>query len=222
MVELIVVIGLVAMLFGAILVSWRGQTRGADLLNAQQMLAGMIAQARTQAVLNAVMSTPNQANVMILIYGTQPPTGEASKFLRMCRIVRRMNAAGSWQEVGDPIMLPTGTCIVPRVMSNALLETGLRWPTGSYQPLSDISGPSRVTLINQQSTFPSSYYLEFFPDGSVRGNGKSTATTTLKMAVASTTDDATRGPRFNNIAAIRGLLLRPTGGVQFVNDPNGF
>lgn len=222
LIELIVVIALVTALFGVILVSWRGQSRGADLLNAQQMLAGMVAQARAQAVLSAVITSPNQPNVRILIYGTQPPTGEASKFLRMCRIVRLMNTSGTWQEVGDPITLPSGVCIVPRVMSTSLLESGLRWPTGNYQPLSDLSGPSRITLVNQQSMFPTSYYIDFYPDGHVLGNGKSSATTTLKLAVASTTDNATTGPRFNNIAAIRGLLIRPTGAVQFVNDPNGF
>ena len=222
LVELIVVVGLIAALYGLVMLSWGGSKKGPNLLSAQQTVAGLIAQARAQAVLNALSATPNTPSVMLLVYGTQPPTGDATKFLRCCRIVRWNATSRTWNEVGDPVTLPDGVCIVPRVMTSNLLDTGIRWPTGNYQPLSDLDGPTRITLVNQQSMFPTSYYLNFYPDGSITANGKSTANTTLKIALASTLDDAAKGPRFNNTAAIRGLLLRPTGGVVFVNDPNGF
>ena len=73
------------------------------------------------------------------------------------------------------------------------------------------------TAFNGASTV---FFLEFMPDGSVNA-GTVPITPYLKLAVA-TGALANNIPQFTNSVAVRGLIVRPTGAVSFVNDAASF
>jgi hypothetical protein len=106
--------------------------------------------------------------------------------------------------------------------TTGLLASGVTWPTNPA-PLSSLGtdvAPNSAgvgTPFNGASTV---FYLQFGPEGSVSAGAVSVAPyAKLIVATATLTNNI---PQFNNAGAIRGLLVRPTGAITFVNDAASF
>ncbi len=211
--ELLVVVGLIALLaagFGIAL----GDTGGNALASAQTTLATMVGSARAQAAVH-------QTEAVLAIYATRPPTGEPEKYLRLLQVFRNSTpgaARPTWIPAGSPAVLPRGVYVVPPSTAG-LLASGVTWP--SNPPLvSTVRGP--IGLAQRPGTpfgtGATAFVLEFAADGTIAQIG---ALPHSRLVVA-TAAQANNLPQFNNSAAVRGLILRPTGAVTFVNQAIGF
>lgn len=214
LIELLVVVGLISLLAAGIGLSL-ADAGGNSLATAQKILATMIGSARAQAAVH-------QTETVLAIYGTRPPTGEAEKYLRLLQVFRNDNPGASqprWVPVGSPVSLPRGVHVVPNTTSG-LLAAGVTWP--SNPPL--VSTLPRTVNLGQQTGTPfggaaTALVVEFSADGTIAQVGNLPH---ARLVVATTTNGPNNVPLFNNPAAVRGVLLRPTGAVTFVNEALGF
>lgn len=206
-----VVIALIAVMVGALSLSL-GDTAGNSLSSAQNSVAGLVGAARAQAAVN-------QTEARVVIYAARPPSGDAEKYLRLLQVFVA-NPAGSktWAAVGAPVYLPRGVYVVPTATAG-LLAAGVIWPANPQpvsKPLGTDVAPTQA-VGNPFSGASTVYFVEFQPDGSV----KPPATPYTQIAVASATL-SNNLPQFNNAGAVRGVLIRPTGAVSYVNDAVSF
>lgn len=100
--ELLVVIGLIAVLAGGIGLSLGKGNSGNSLKSAQATLASALSGARAQAALN-------QSDAALFVNAA--PNSE--NFMREFRIAVK-TATNNWQTRGDPIVLPSGIYLVPK------------------------------------------------------------------------------------------------------------
>lgn len=189
---------------------------GSSLASAQTTLATLMGQARAQAALH-------QTEARLMIYAVRPPSGDPEKYLRLLQVfLNTATTSGSqtWTPVGNPVSLPRGVFVVPQ-STTGLLAAGVAWPSNPapVSLLGTMGSPGQPvgTAFNGASTV---FFLEFMPDGSVNA-GTVPSTPYLKLAVA-TGALANNIPQFTNSAAVRGLIVRPTGAVSFVNDAASF
>jgi prepilin-type N-terminal cleavage/methylation domain-containing protein len=125
LIELIVVIGLIAFMVGAISLAL-GDTGGSSLASAQNSVAALVGAARAQAAVN-------QTEARVVIYAARPPGGDAEKYLRLLQVfVATPAGSKTWQAVGAPVYLPRGVFVVPTA-TTGLLATGVVWP-GELRP----------------------------------------------------------------------------------------
>jgi prepilin-type N-terminal cleavage/methylation domain-containing protein len=213
LVELLVVIGIIALIAGGFGLALN-DSGGNALASGQTTLAALVNTARAQAAVN-------QTNARVLIYGARPPAGDAEKFLRLLQVVREILPIGSnrWEPVGPPVSLPQGVYLVP-TSTSGLLAAGVVWPTSPVLT-STLSGPVGH---GQPQTAPmgnnAAYYLQFGPDGTVV-SPPLVGTAYWRLTV-STAALASNVPAFNNSGAVRGVLIRPSGSVTFVNEATSF
>jgi len=209
------VIGLIALLVGTLSLSL-GDTGGNSLASAQAILGSLANTARAQAAVN-------QTEARIYVYAVRPPSGDSDKYLRLLQVfVASPEGSTTWVPVGTPTYLPKGVYIVPNSVTG-LLGTGVTWPTNPA-PLSSftstVAGPSAGqqptgTAFNAVSAV---YYVQFNSDGSI-----TPATSPyFKLVVATGALSSSSLPAFDRAGAVRGVLIRPSGGISFVNDPYSF
>ena len=99
LIELLVVIGLIALLVGGIGMALGGRgTDGAALAAAQNTVASLVGATRAQAALH-------QTTARLLVYASQPPGGDADKYLRYLQVVRL--EGGNWVATGNAVTLPS-------------------------------------------------------------------------------------------------------------------
>lgn len=211
LVELLVVIGLIALLAGSLGLAL-SDTGTTSLTTAQNTLATLVGTVRAQAAVK-------QTEARLLVYATRPPTGDAEKYLRHLRVVIPVTPGStgpgaSWTAIGSPVSLPRGTYVVP-ALTNGLIATGVIWPT-SPAPISTLLPAARYTVVGDTATTATDTYfaLEFSANGTVLPGS-------AKLAVA-TAASANNLPVFNNAGTVRGLLIRSSGAVTRVNEPGGF
>lgn len=214
LVELLTVVALVVFLVGGIGMALN--TPGGNALStAQNTIASMVGAARAHAAVN-------QTETILAIYASRPPAGEVEKFLRTLQVFQNSNpgaASPTWVPVGQAVTLPRGVSVVPTSV-NGLLATGVIWPANPPL-LSSIRGPIGL---GQPAGTPfggavTAYVIDFTPDGTV---GPIAAQGYGRVVIASSGISATNQPQFTSNATVRGLLLRPTGAVTYVNEINGF
>jgi hypothetical protein len=171
----------------------------------------MVNTARAQA---AVLQTETR----LMIYAARPPAGEADKFLRLLQVFRaEPQGSNTWLPVGSAVSLPPGIYVVP-TSTAGLLAAGVVWPTNPPL-LSTLAGPvSPNQTVGTPFGNTTGYYLQFNPDGTIQQMGSQSC---ARLLVATATL-ANNVPQFNNGGAVRGLLIRPSGGVTFVNDAASF
>jgi prepilin-type N-terminal cleavage/methylation domain-containing protein len=232
LVEVLVVIGVIGILLGAIALGLSGRgSDGVALANAQSVLSGLVGTARAQAALH-------QTNARLVVYAQMPPgaTADASKYLRTLQVVRQeTNAAGQnvWVAAGDPVTLPAPICVVP---PPPVPQSHLRLPTGQNWVNNPAQGPVSTGLVTQNAGFayagqsgrPANlyfgrqgngriHYLEFGPDGRIVSTGNPT-----KIALAPAVLSGNALPQFYSANTVRGLIIRRTGAVSLVNSATGF
>ena len=219
--ELLIVVGLIGLLAAGIGLSL-GDSSGRSLATAQQQLASLVGQARATAAVG-------QTETRLLIYGVQPPLGDASRFLRQIQLVRAVvpgSATTTWEPVGPALTLPRGIYIVPPVITG-FLAAGVIWPTNPA-PRSTLNPIAPFTLtVNNTPLIPAfgtSYWIEFLPNGALRSDAQLLGGQPYpKLVVATATPSATNLPLFNNSGAVRGLIIRPaTAAVTYVNEAASF
>jgi hypothetical protein len=124
----------------------------------------------------------------------------------------------TWLPVGSAVTLPRGVYVVPPT-TTGLLAAGVIWP--SNPPLlSTLAGPFNPAQPTGTpfGTPGTAYFLEFKADGTVTQIG----TQAYGRLLVATGTSANNVPQFNNAAAVRGLLIRPTGAITFVNEATSF
>jgi len=211
LIEVMVVVGLIALLVGGFGFALR-DTGSASLASAQTMLATLVGQARAQAAVN-------QTEARLLVYAT---TNDAEKYLRLMQVfIANPQGSNTWQAVGSPVYLPRGVYFVP-ANTAGLLAPGVAWPTNPA-PSSNLGQNFRLPTasIPAGTAFNGAtlvFDLQFTADGTVLP----TPSPYLKLAVTTGTPSAANRPAFNNAGAVRGLIVRPSGAVSYVNDPTGF
>ena len=212
LIELMIVIGLIILLVSGLSLSL-GDTAGNSLASAQNLLGSQLGAARAQAAVK-------QTEARLLVYATQPPAGDAEKFLRMIRVVYAEtpgSASTRWIAVGPPTFLPRGSYIVPNPVTR-FLEAGVIWSTNPA-PVSTLLAATRMTIVGDPPGADTYFAIEWKPDGTIAtlpGNPPY-----AKLAVA-TAAGANNLPSFNNPGAVRGVIIRPSGAVTFVNDATAF
>lgn len=227
LIELMVVVGLILVLTAGIGLAVAGRGgEGAALANSQSIVASLVGTARAQAALH-------QTTTRLIIYATQPATGDWTKYLRSLQVVRLdtlpNGATTSWVAVGEPVTLPAPICVVPRspVPANHL-NAGVTWnnnnATGpvstfaqlggfSYRGQNDPRAPTQ--FFGEQGRSGTVLFVEFSPEGAVTPNP-------AKIALATAVVAAGAAPRFNNASGVRGLYVRRSGAISLVNDATGF
>ena len=215
LIELMMVVALIALLVGAFGLSL-GDTGGNSLASAQKALGSLVGAARAQ-------SAVNQTEARLVVYATRPPSGDSDKYLRLLQVFRN-DPFGSttWVAVGSPTYLPRGVYLVP-TSTTGLLASGVTWPANPA-PLSSLNSGFSLnaasapvgTAFNGATLF----WLGFNPDGSI--SGTVSVTPYAKLVLATGALSATNLPAFNNAGAVRGVLVRPTGAVSYVNDAASF
>ena len=213
LIELMIVIGLIIVLVGGLSLSL-GDTAGNSLGSAQNLVASLVGTARAQAAVN-------QTEARVVIYAARPPSGDSEKYLRLLQVFYNNTpgaARPTWAPVGNAVYLPRGVYVVP-TLTAGLVATGVVWPTNP-QPVSKTLGtdvsPSQLAgtpFFGATSVF----YIEFQADGSI----KPVSAPYTQLAVATGTV-ANNLPAFNNPGAVRGIIIRPSGAVSFVNDASSF
>lgn len=104
LVEVLVVVGLIALLAGVLGVALRGGEGGSGLVAAERIAAGMFQSARSQAVLLGT-----EARVIIA-----NDASDDGRYLRTLAIVYRdPEAPNVWRSTGDGVTLPTGLYVIP-------------------------------------------------------------------------------------------------------------
>ena len=104
------------------------------------------------------------------------------------------------------------------ISTTGFLAAGITWPTNPAPVSTFLSTTAaRYTITGDTATSAADTYLavQFAPDGSV------TPAAGAKIALATATL-ANGLPQFNNAGAVRGLLLRPSGGITRVNEAGSF
>lgn len=216
LIELIIVTGLIVLLVGSMTLALK-DTGGGGLASAQTTLATMVGTARAQAAVH-------QTETILAIYATQPSaTTNADYYLRLVQVFRN-NTPGvvpeQWVPVGNPVILPTGVCVVPPSTAG-LLVSGVTWPANPPR-VSTLGGPVGLRQTVAGTAFSgatTAYVVNFTPQGTITQVGTSTH---ARIVVGATTIGANSRPAFYDANAVRGLLLRPTGAVTFVNQADGF
>lgn len=188
---------------------------GSSLASGQTLLSTMVSTARAQAALH-------QTEARLLVYGTRPPGGDPEKFLRLMQVVRAEPAGqtSTWVSASSAVSLPRGIYVVPPNTAG-LLAAGVPWPSSNPTLLSTLGGPFNPA---QQTGTPfatpaTAFFVEFRADGTCTQVGTQPFARLLVATAALSTANL---PQFNNSAAVRGLVIRPSGAVTFVNDANSF
>ena len=210
LVELLVVMGIIVLVAGGLGLAL-SDTGGNALATGQTTLATLVNTARAQAAVN-------QTETRLMIYGTRPPAGDAEKFLRLLQVFRaEPQGSRNWVPVGSAEALPRGIYVVP-TSTAGLLATGVVWPTNPPL-LSSLGGPeSPNQIVGTPFGNSTAYFIQFNADGTIQQVG-SQSYARLLVATAALANNV---PQFNNGGAVRGLLIRPSGGITFVNDANSF
>jgi prepilin-type N-terminal cleavage/methylation domain-containing protein len=203
-IELLVVIGLIAVLAGGIGLALGKGDRGTSLQTAQATLSSALSGARAQSALT-------QSNAAIFV--NADPASD--NFLREFRIAVDTTGSGNWQVRGDPILLPSGIYLVPpsATFTSAQVDFQNTW-TGLF---TTTYSPTAVTLRDNNDVAVSSSAYNRISRFALSG------TTTAGQLVLSPGEVQPGGkvvldkPDF-----VRGLVISQYGVATFINEAAAF
>jgi type II secretory pathway pseudopilin PulG len=199
--ELLVVIGLIAALAGALGLKLRAPSGAVALQAGQGALAGLCGAARARAALGGV-------NARLVV--SADPT-DADGALRWWQVVEEDAAhAGRWLSAGDGFCLPRGVYTVPPPGSDVPGDAA--WPAArrstalaAAQAMTINGAPARLF-----------FYVAFTPRGTTGGGN-------LVLAAGRPGPGAAGFPcSLENSDDVRGVLLRSSGAVTLLNDAGAF
>jgi prepilin-type N-terminal cleavage/methylation domain-containing protein len=210
LVELLVVIGLIAVLAGGIGLTLGKGDRGTSLRTAQGTIASLLAGARAQAALN-------QTNGAIFVNATPG----SDNFLREFRIAVE-TSTNNWQVKGDPVILPRGLYLVPRetvFSSPSQVQFNGVWKAGSWSlyPSSNTYNSTARRLKDDANNDISSDDYHRLVRLSVRGT---TLAGDIIVAIAEPQSDGSI--RYDSPDLIRGMKVSTYGVASFINEAEAF
>lgn len=199
LVELLVVIGIIALMAAAMGVALRDSGGSSSLGSAQRSLGGMFQTARSLAVLK-------QTYTAVLIYKGPDP----DRALRYAEVVYYNKDTGEWETSGQGVFLPQGNFYVPSDNPNNFINEN------AYDVLSDApkAAPDGVPKAAESSlvTKNATWYAYYFdPSGFSNNPG---ARVVIGVGRFSSPDKIV----FENKNLGRGFYLRRLGNVTYFND----
>ncbi|MBL9201855.1 MAG: hypothetical protein JNL39_15195, partial [Opitutaceae bacterium] len=125
----------------------------------------------------------------------------------------------TWVSASSAVSLPRGISIVPPNVSG-LLAANVVWSSSNPTLLSTLGGPfNPAQPVGTPFAGGTAFFIEFRADGTVVQVGTQPF---ARLLVATAAISPANLPQFNNAAAVRGLVIRPSGAVTFVNDATSF
>ncbi len=211
LVELLAVIGIIAVMTGVLGLALRDGGPPAALQSAQGTIASLVAAARAQAAVS-------QNRTMLVV--NADPTDE--HFLRDLAIaVETAPNSGQWRVATDGALLPRGIYIVPgsgsaagTVLTGGDAGTGA-WPAGRRSSLAPV--PAETIAPTPES--PAGVFLGLTSLFTAQGTVDHAGGGRLVLAAARPT---ATGVVFDHPERVRGVVLSAYGVAVLVNDGPGF
>lgn len=212
MIELLVVIGLIAVLAGVLGLALGRGNSGTALQAGQSTTSAMVAGARAKAAISLL-------NSAVLVNVTPSSDG----FLRELRIATTADGGTTWIDVGTVNELPAGVYFVP---ANATFGTTNVEFTGSnpawvanYYSSTFSGGPYKIKGSDGTTNISSDDYrvvAHFTPRGTTV---TSTPSTLSRVVLAPAERVSSDKVVFNNAAALRGMTISTYGISTLINEP---
>lgn len=198
LIELLAVIGMMAVIMGVLSFSFRGGGQAVGLQNAQAMCSSMVSAARGKAAL-----TGRDARLILVSEATS-----TTDYLRRLA-VQHQDESGNWLPPDQSIFLPKGVCVVPPGTVPVVDEVS--WGTAEQ---SSFTGPNLSTSVTVDGTPVSCWYISFTSRGTVAGSG-------IQIVLSTVRFDAV-GFAFDNPSNMRGLKVSSYGVQTLISDADGF
>lgn len=193
LVELLVVIGLIAVLAGVLGLALGGGNSGAALQSSQATLQGLFAAARGQAAIS-------QSNAQIVINVEKDSDG----------FLREFYVLVGGQAKGAPVKLSQGIYVVPR-SSGPNFNGGVSHSGGTWSnQISTEIGTTELTIPGVTGTFTPIFEI------TERGTSPTSSVNRVILAPAERIDPDTI--EFNNPDAVRGVAISTYGVLTMLND----
>jgi len=211
LIELMVVIGLIAVLAGGVGMVMKDKNPGSGLKAAQSTLVSLLASARGQSALN-------QVDAMILVQAD--PTKD--NFLRSVKVVVKIDSGATtttYQEVGSEVVLPEGVYVVPP--SSSLTEVTLKSSSGNRLSQFVVSSTVQGASLGLTSgTYFKSMQLTALGGISKDTGGGTTqvAVSGGRMLVSAGTQTGANAWTLANDSAIRGFSVSKYGVATLISD----
>lgn len=197
--ELLVVMGLVALLAGILGLAFRAPVGAVALQAAQETVAGLCGAARACAALKG-------ADARLLV--ADDPEAEDERLCWLIVVYEDPSSPGCWQSAGTGVHLPRGVYVVPP--SPPLMPDGETWPASRRS--SALSNAATVLTIDGAAA-GRFYHVPFTPRGTTSGGN---------LVLTNGHPGSGAGPVLDQPDCIRGILLRPTGALTALDGPDAF
>lgn len=219
--ELLMVLAVMTILAGMLGVALGGRRdAGGGLANGSDIVAGLVGAAKAEAALHAT-------NARLIVHAQPPPGGSAAQYLRMMQVVREDPfESGAYVAAGAPVVLPGSVCIIPPApMPADHLGPGVNWPVHSaassmlmerhsFQYLGRAGAGAQFQYFDRPNSSGRILFLQFGSDGFV-----SNPPVGARIILAAARSDGTGPPRFTNPHDLRGVIVRRSGAVSIINNP---
>ncbi|MBC2594314.1 prepilin-type N-terminal cleavage/methylation domain-containing protein [Ruficoccus amylovorans] len=208
LVELLAVIGIIAVMATVIGVSLGGGNASASLGSSQRIAAGVFQSARSIAVLK-------QTQTKVVVYESGDTGIDPGKYLRFLQVIYKTtdsSGADVWVAANAGTYLPQGVYYVPRTggFDSSVLTIASETATGGAMTSDNVTfRPVEGSTVSVRVT---GYVYEFDSNGLSNNNGD---TVVFAAGTVSGYDGTTGAPRltFDNQYAVTGFYIRKTGSV---------
>lgn len=213
LVELLAVIGIIAILSVVVGLTAGGGGDSAMVLgNGQRMAASIFQSARANAV-------SKMTDARVLIYADGEDDAKYLRFMQVAYLYEDPDPSGQdrWVAAGPGVYLPKGIYFVPPSTDLSTADSVLE--VHSSGPNRPLSTRSVITYPSTTATVPSSYnaYVFDFNDNGLSENAGSTIIFAAGSLIGTTDGGGVPTLRFDNEFATAGFYLRRLGSVSLVN-----
>jgi len=203
LIELMVVIGLIAVLAAGIGLAMRESNPTAGLRGGQNVLVGLLSSARGQAALN-------QTEAMIIVDATD---SKEDFFLRSLQVVVKAGAGpDTWRPVGAPVLLPQGIYIVPPANFASVTFGGTK--SDGFDSSTPASISPADSTYDELSGRKYLRFRKFLPLGTTSGTGRIIVTVGRRAGESTISLD--------NPKAVRGVTVSRYGVPTLINEAATF
>jgi prepilin-type N-terminal cleavage/methylation domain-containing protein len=198
LIELLAVIGMMAVILGVLSFSLRGGGQSVGLQNAQAMCSSMVSAARAKAAL-----TGRDARLVLV-----NDAASETNYLRRLAVLYQ-DELGNWQQSDQSVTLPRGVCVVPPDTVPVVDEVS--WGTAEQ---SVFTGPNSSMSVSLDGSPVDCWYVSFTSRGTVAGSG-------IQIVLSTVRFDAD-GFSFDNPSNLRGLRVSSYGVQTLISNADGF
>lgn len=204
LVELLVVIGLIAVLAGGIGLTFSGGDKANALHGAQGTLQSLASAARGQAALAG-------RDAALLVNVDDGENFDSERFLRTFIVAIRNSDDTAWEVVGDEVALPSGIYLVPQSGVDA----------SDYKKTQGVTlTPAADSLYYRETT--SAYPGDFAIVLRLSARGVKQSGGATSQVVLSPAERASDSISFKQPDLVRGAVISQYGVLTPINDATGF